>query len=217
MCNITFIGRHVIKNSIHYAAFLFHDILIPFAIVLPLTQLMTPVHIHKRIGRFFLTYIFPLMNLSGMVLTIFSIFGKKRIVPISSVFLSYGCSYYVFGASLTRRYFLSHFLAIAMYMYTFYHLLSLNTVMCYELFVLLLPCPVLHYMNIVEFKHEFVGTCFIYLGLIGTFFTISYDQFWFFKHLPTLQYRLLIQNIPLFFMFCVQNILPKRHSRRQPE
>lgn len=197
------IGRHMVINFLHYIIFIFHDILIPFAILLPLVQLATPLPFHKTAGKFFLHWIFPLVNMSGMVLTILSIVGDKRIVPISSVFVSYGCSYFLFGVSLTKTYYYMHFINILMYVYTFHHLLLVGREISIELLLLLLPCPVLHSFMISDPSHELAGKCLVFLGLIGTFFTLSYDHTWIFHELLPFGYRLVIQTIPLLFLILI--------------
>lgn len=194
------IGRHLVGNIIHYAVFLFHDILIPFAILLPLLQLVAPLPFHRPMGRVFLSLVFPLMNLSGMVLTTLSVVGDKHLVPLSSIFVSYGCSYYLFGMSLTDRYYYPHVIIILMYVYTFHHLLLLGTEISIELLILLLPCPVLHYGLMEEYSHGLAGKCLVYLGMIGTFFTLSYDHTWVFPELLPIGYRMIIQNTPLIFL-----------------
>ena len=200
MVYLTPIGRHLVRDVLHYTVFIFHDVLIPFAILLPLMQLVVPLPLHRSTGRFFLHRIFPLVNISGMVLTILSITGDKRIVPISSIFVAYGCSYYLFGLSLTHRYYYLHLINILLYVYTFYHLLLLRTEISVELLILLLPCPVLHCFMMDEPSHELAGKCLVYLGLIGTFFTLSYDHTWIFRELLPIGYRIIIQTLPLFFL-----------------
>jgi hypothetical protein len=198
---ITIVGRHIICDIVHYIIFFIHDLVLPFAIIIPFLQIFIQKNWHKKNGKFFLHYIFPIVNITGAILTLYSFLGEKRIIPLSSIFLSYGSSYYIFGSSLIQRYYYAHYLCLFLYIHTLYQLSFLKFYQWIELMILFFPIPILHILNMKYYHHEFVGKCFIYLSLLGTFFTLSYDQYWIFSSLLELRYRVLIQNIPLLLLF----------------
>lgn len=198
MVYISYIARHSLSSIHQFLFFILHDLSIPFALFIPLCQLCLPRSLHCRLGTFFFRSIFPIVLFTGFCLTYHS---HSTLIPTSSVFTSYGLSYLFFGLELvTPQYihYTQHLVSFFSYMYTFYRLSFFPKTI--ELFMLLLPCPFMHLLFLFRRHHALAGFFFIHLGLLGTFFTISHDQYWLFSQPLSCIQRMCLQQIPCLFL-----------------
>lgn len=200
------IGRHPVADHRHLLAFFIHDILIPISIVGCFLQNHSHRQNHRYVGRFMRRFTFlPILG-TGVFLTFRSSERQSRLVPFSSVFSAYGLSYTCFGLEVffsgTPRLAMQsmHVCCSSAYLYC---LVELAVATELELLALLAICPFLH--GIAAWKkgvdHRFCGRAFNHLGLLGTFFSLSHDSYWFFQSgKPEIHIRVMIQSVPLLLL-----------------
>lgn len=188
-----------------------HSIFVIPAVVVVGLQVWLSKHprFHREVGKVFKYMIFPMLVITGGMLTLLSVLHKKtHLVPLSSVFLCYGYSYTVVGVetlgyvTISREWI--HFIGVLMWTKCLHQLTTLQTIISFELFILLYPLPWIHItqMRHRRIQHEIKGLLLNYLGMLGTAFTVSHDRYWIFPHTLSLPYRLLIQNTPLLLTIC---------------
>jgi hypothetical protein len=131
--------------------------------------------------------VFPLIVFTGTRMTVYAR-EKTHLVPVVAVFESYGYTYTILGCELFYGWSscLAHGIGVVLALRS---LRELYVRRSYELFLLLLPVPLLHF--------HVVPASWYYLGLLGTFFSVSYDSYWIFRRRPSFYQRIMIQTIPL--------------------
>lgn len=159
--------------------------------------------IHPFLGWFYFNFVFPITIVTGGYLM-----ANSHIVPSKWVFRAYGLSYITTGLDVynyqTPR--KLHTLCIGLYSIMLVHLFMLfvyrNSTTALELIILLLPPFYFH--SDPPKLHTDRGYLFHFVGLLGTGFTISHDQYWIFPRTPRLLTRLFIQNLPFLWYLGVK-------------
>lgn len=215
----SFLARHELYNSFEVVMYNFHALLVPVVIISSCIQVLSGFYqarfFHRSLGTLVKVLVFPSLIFSGWILTVYTMMrNKTHLVPISSVFISYGLSYTLFGFELFRYMGSNeaiHGVIAGVWLSCLYRLFMLDTVMSYELYVMLTPIPILHILSGLctsMNKHHVKGLIYSYLGLMGTAFTVSYDTYWIFQKLPPVNHRMLIQSIPLLVHISMFMVLP---------
>jgi hypothetical protein len=213
------ISRHFIQTICHSIIFLIHDLMIPLflsQIILQFFTNMIDLKYHKWNGLFILCCLFPFIYMSGYLLS-FYISDKNY----AYIFVNYGYNYLAIAINL-YYYKNINFLLMPIYIYLFfsnlfvlyYLFMNLMIPKYLDLFIVLYPLPFINLLNIYSlFKYDIKkihimnAYLFLYLGLLGTFFSISQDSYWIFLKKPNLFIRFLILNIPLVFVLSRFRIL----------
>lgn len=172
---VSWLGRHRLSSRTKYLWYCIHGLCIPFVLFLPIEN------------RLLSRIIFPAIVITGARMTEYAR-EKPHLVPVVAVFESYGYTYTILGCELfygwSSR--LAHGIGVVLALRSLRELFRRRS---YELFLLLLPVPLLHF--------HVTRASWYYLGLLGTFFSISHDSYWIFRRKPPTYARILIQSIPL--------------------
>lgn len=210
--NVSIISRHEIYNQIQYINYLIHDVFIIFFFISLFYQFMNNQFkiLHRKNGLFLVFFIIPILFVSGFWLSF-----KINDQNYAFLFRNYGYhllmtshEIYITGIYNTKKntyiYIYMYFIYCNMYILKYlYNFISLNPKYI-DFICILFPLPFINLLNIYyliystpKYYHKYNAHVFVYLSLLGTFFSISQDNYWFFSKPLSFFQRFLIQKIPL--------------------